>query len=77
MTTAIRQVVTVQAGGKIELRSAELTPGTRAEVIVLQEDGKAEGARRPLASFVGTCQGSFRSAEEVDEFIRRERDAWE
>jgi len=77
MATAIRKTVTVQPGGRIELSSPELTPGARAEVIVLVEDGKPEAPGRPLASFVGACKGSFRTAEEVDEFLRRERDAWE
>lgn len=39
----------------------------------------AEEAREetPLAGMVGTASGLFRSPEEVDQFIRRERDAWE
>lgn len=35
MVAAIRQQVTVQPGGVIEIRSPELEPGSRAEVIVL------------------------------------------
>jgi hypothetical protein len=37
MGRALRKVVTVKAGGVIEIRSAELAPGTVAEVIVLTE----------------------------------------
>ena len=32
---------------------------------------------RPLASFIGAAKGAFRSVEEVDAFIRSERDQWE
>ena len=35
MVAAIRHEVTVQPGGVIEIRSPELEPGSRAEVIVL------------------------------------------
>jgi len=35
MVAAIRQQVTVQPGGVIEVRSPELTLGARAEVIIL------------------------------------------
>lgn len=35
MVAAIRQQVTVQPGGVVEVRSPELPPGARAEVIVL------------------------------------------
>ena len=77
MATTIRRSVTVQPGGRIELSSPELTPAARAEVTVLVEDGKARTPRRrPLASYVGVCKGSFATADEVDEFLRRERDAW-
>ena len=77
MTTAVKQIVTIQPGGRIELCAPEFTPGARAEVIVLLEGNSPGEKRRPLSSFVGAGKGSFRTAEEVDEFIRRERDAWE
>lgn len=35
MQTAIKQIVTVQTEGKIEVCSSELKYGTRAEVIIL------------------------------------------
>lgn len=37
MQTAIKQTVTVREGGLIEVRSPELRPGAKAEVIVLLE----------------------------------------
>jgi hypothetical protein len=75
MVAAIRQQVTVQAGGLVEVRSPELQPGARAEVIVLVENG--DRPRRSLESFIGAGKGGFGSAEEVDAYIRGLRDEWE
>jgi hypothetical protein len=50
MVAAIRQNVTVQPGGLIEVRSPELMPGARAEVIVLLERSAAEQAPRDRAT---------------------------
>jgi len=44
MVAAIRQNVTVQPGGLIEVRSPELMPGARAEVIVLLERSASDQA---------------------------------
>lgn len=41
MVAAIKQRVTVQPGGIVQVRSPELTPGSRAEVIVLVEQPEA------------------------------------
>jgi len=76
MSTAIRKSVRVQAEGVIEVRSPQLHAGTRADVIVILDD-EEQAPHRPLASYVGSCKGTFKTAEEVDEFIRRERDSWE
>ena len=77
MSTTIKRRVTVQPGGRIEISSPELTPGARAEVTVLVEDTREQPPRRRLADYVGACKGSFATADEADEFLRRERDAWE
>lgn len=77
MATTIKRSVTIQPGGRIELSAPELTPGALAEVIVVLKDDETPSARRPLASYVGACKGSFVTADEVDEFLRRERDSWE
>lgn len=75
MIQAIKERVTVKAGGKIELCLPELPTGTEAEVVILIE--QPAGERLPLASFVGKGKGCFANAEEVDAFLRAERDAWE
>lgn len=37
MVRAIKQTVTVQPGGRVEVTSEQLSPGTEAEVIILVE----------------------------------------
>lgn len=72
---AIRERVTVQSGGRIEIVHPELPSGVEAEVIVMLESTAPE--LPPLASFVGKGKGSFQSAAEIDAFLRAERDAWD
>ena len=74
MLHGIRKKVKVQPGGIIEIRSGELQPGTDAEVIVLF--GQAQSPVSSLVSFLGRAKGGFGTPEEVDTFIRKERDAW-
>lgn len=74
MLNGIRQKAIVQPGGLIELQSSDLPEGAIVEVIVLLEP-KAEQPRT-LTSFIGAGNGSFTTPEEVDEFIRQEREAW-
>jgi hypothetical protein len=80
VVAAIKERVTVQPGGVIEIRSPELTPGTSAEVIVLVEASAPTGAQ-PLAptwaSFIGSGRGGFKSVAEVDAYIRGLRDEWD
>ena len=89
MATAIRQRVTVQPGGLVEVRSAELAsrPGEQVEVLVVLPDPPADAAPAPapaaapalrsLASFIGAGKGLFGSAQEVDTYIRGLRDKWD
>ena len=73
---ALRQRVTVQAGGRIEIRSPELTEGALAEVIVLTDIANA-AAKTLLSSCLGMARGGFRTPGDVDAFIRQERDSWD
>jgi hypothetical protein len=61
MVAALRQQVTVQPGGVIEVRSPELPPGARAEVIVLLERSTPD----PPATSGGSAGN------------RQDADAWE
>lgn len=73
MTRATRHRVTVQEGGRIEFQSADLQAGQSAEVIVLIEDTPNHCSN---SSFFGAGRGAFSSPEEVDRFLREERDQW-
>uniref|UniRef100_B8HZM4 Uncharacterized protein n=1 Tax=Cyanothece sp. (strain PCC 7425 / ATCC 29141) TaxID=395961 RepID=B8HZM4_CYAP4 len=74
MLTGIRQKAIVQPGGLIELHSSELPEGATVEVIVLVEASST--AQRSLTSFIGAAKGNFATPEDVDQFIRQERDEW-
>jgi hypothetical protein len=75
MTHAIREHVTVEREGVIEIHHPGLAVGTQAEIIVLVEQAAAEIP--PLVSFIGKGKGSFANAAEIDAFIRAERNDWE
>lgn len=75
MTQAIRQDVIVQKDHKIEIYSPKLKPGDHVEVILLLDQDKHKKSN--LRNLLGAGKGSFSSPEEVDAFIRRERNTWE
>jgi len=75
MRQAIREYATVKAGGILELRHPELPVGTDVEVVIMV--GVRASAPAPLASLIGQGQGCFATADEIDAFLRGERDSWE
>jgi hypothetical protein len=75
MIQAVKQLVTVQADGLIQVRVPEFKQGTIAEVIVLQSSEPTK--KITLTSFIGRGKGCFSTAKEADVFIRRERQSWE
>jgi hypothetical protein len=75
MVLAVKQTVTVQPGGVVEVRSPELTPGSRAEVIVLL-DQRPE-AECTWSGFIGSVKGLFKSVEEIDSYVRELRNEWD
>jgi hypothetical protein len=75
MTRAIREHVTVEQEGVIEIHHPGLSVGTKAEVIVLVE--QPAGDDRPLVSFIGKGRGCFADAAEADAFLRAERESWD
>ena len=75
MLHAIRQKVTVQAGGRIELCAPELAEGTQAEVIVIEEP--TPHSVRGLSALLGQGRGAHPTPEAADTFLRQERDTWE
>ncbi|MBI1785910.1 hypothetical protein HYR69_12265 [Candidatus Sumerlaeota bacterium] len=75
MQPAIREHVTVKAGGTIEIQRPDLPEGASADVIILLhgEDSTAP----PLSSLIGAGRGCFSSIDEVDAFINGLRDEWQ
>ncbi|MEH2145359.1 hypothetical protein [Nostoc sp.] len=75
MLNGFRQQAIVKPSGVVEICSPELPAGTTVEVIVLLES-PPKHSEKFLTSFIGSARGSFTTPEEVDNFIRQERDAW-
>lgn len=78
MQSALRLTTRVQAGGKIEVSDTQLPEGEPVDVIVLFPQ-PGETARRSVVDILAEAPGhlAFQTAEEVDAYLREERDAWE
>jgi hypothetical protein len=78
MQSAIHVTTTILPGGKIEIPASELPAGRRAEVIVLLTDPDHAGARSAV-DILAEAPGHriFQTAEEVDSYVREERDSWD
>ncbi len=78
MQTALRMTALVQPGGKIELTDRELPEGQFVEVIVLLPSTSVV-PRRSILDVLADAPGhlAFQTADEVDSYLREERDAWE
>jgi hypothetical protein len=77
MAVAIQVRTTILSGHRIDIAVPELPEGRTATVfIVLDEDGLP---KRPLHEVLGDYPGGqlFHSAEEVDAYLRQERDSWD
>jgi hypothetical protein len=78
MQAALRLTARVQSGGKVEIIDEQLPAGVAVDVIVLVSR-PFEGARPSIEEVLAQAPGhlAFQSAEEVDAYLREERDAWE
>lgn len=80
MVAAIRQTVTVQPDGRIEIRSPELRPGAQADVIVLVDDGRGLAGSLSQLDALKQLQAQQKltpeSARLWVEQSRAERQAW-
>ena len=74
MKEAFSQEVTIQPGGVVRIQSPDLPTGAKARVVVMIEEPGSDPP--PLASLMRRSKPAFRTAAEVDAFIRRERDEW-
>ena len=90
MQQVLQQQVTVQAGGKVELVCPELKAGEVVDVVVSaavaparSSDGQPGSENsRPRRSVLdilndGPSERLFKTADEVDEYIREEHDSWD
>lgn len=74
MLNAIKRKATVQSGGRIEIFAPELPVGTRAEIIILEE--QTTPLKRRLTEMIGQGRGAFETPKDADAFLRNERDQW-
>ena len=79
MTTELTLITTVLPGGKIELISPALVPGRQVTIIVRFEEPEPEKLtiEEHLARANYKGGSLFKTAEEVDAYIREERDSWD
>jgi hypothetical protein len=77
ISTAIQFHTTVLPGHRIELSAPQLPEGCSATVFVVLDE--TPGPKRRLNDILEGYPGGelFRSAEEVDVYLRAERDAWD
>lgn len=78
MAMEVRVKTVVLPGGKIEISNPELIPGQEATVVVLVED--QQPVKKPhVIDILRSLPGHrlFQSAEEVDDYLRVERESWE
>ena len=70
---------TVQPGGRIEVESPELTAGEDVDVTISPASEERAAGKRSAGEVLSAAPGHlvFKSAEEVDEYIREERGSWE
>lgn len=74
MGEALKLEVVLKEDGKFDLPPVNLPPGTRLTITV--EQTPDTGKKRPLRDFIGCAKGLFASPDEVDAFIRQERESW-
>jgi len=77
MARTLQVKTTVLPGHRIEIESPELPEGQSATVLIVLNGH--ETPKRPFWEVIGNYAGGrlFRTAEEVDAYLREERDSWE
>ena len=76
MQKVLHRKATVLPGGKVEIISPELQPGQTVDVVVRFA---SPSARRSALDILAEAPGQrlFKTAKEVDDYIREERAAWD
>jgi hypothetical protein len=77
MLRALEAETTVLHGHRIEIFDPELPEGRPARVLIVLEEEQL--TKRPFRQVLGDYAGGqlFRSAEEVEAYVRTERDSWD
>ena len=75
MRETLHLKATVLPGGKIEIRNGALREGESVEIVILRSETTG---RRSILDILAEAPGKtmFQTAEEVDSYIRSERDSW-
>jgi hypothetical protein len=75
MPQALKLDAVLGPGGKIEIPSSRLPEGSRVVVFVVED----ESPKLPIYEILGDYKGGelFKTTEEVDAYIREERDSWD
>jgi hypothetical protein len=78
MEAAIRLRGMVKPGGRLELADSNLPVGESVDVIVIVPESP-DPDRLSVTEVLASAPGglAFRTAEEVDAYVRAERDSWE
>lgn len=78
MQSALRFQTTILLGGRIELSDLQLSAGEQVEIIVFRVPPQPS-ERRSALEILAEAPGHrlFKNAEEVDEYLREERDSWD
>jgi hypothetical protein len=74
---AVQVRTTVLPGNRIEISTPDLPPGSAVTVFIVVDE--EEMPKRPIFDILADYPGGglFRSAEEVDAYLREERDSWD
>lgn len=78
MVGALHRKITVLPGGKIEVTDQALTSGELVDVIILLPATSAMPHRSAI-DILAEAPGHrlFKTAEEVDDYLQKEREAWD
>lgn len=78
MSIEVRVKTKVLPGGKIEISAPELIAGQEATIVVTVEDDKPNGQHHVI-DVLKKLPGHqlFHNAEEIDTYIREERESWD
>lgn len=78
MALKIRVHTVILSGGRIEISRPEFIPGQQATVVVLIEDQSSVEPRHVI-DILANVPGHrlFQRPDEVDAYLREERDSWE